>query len=78
MTGPTLPPRQLDVIRQVANGHSNAETALLLHLTEKTVELYLARAYAKLGVRGRAHAVAVAMSLGLIRPDEIPTPRRNA
>lgn len=75
---PTLPRRQLDVLRCVANGLSNEEAAVRLCLSIRTVEEYLARASRTFGTRGRAHTVAVALARGLIRIEEINLPRRDA
>jgi DNA-binding NarL/FixJ family response regulator len=49
-----LSARELEVARLVADGRSNREIATQLHLSEKTVETRLARAFGKLGVRRRA------------------------
>lgn len=61
-----LPRRQLDVLREIANGASNAEAAARLFVGGRTVEVYLARAAATLGTSGRAQTVAVALRLGLL------------
>jgi DNA-binding NarL/FixJ family response regulator len=42
------------VARLVADGRPNREIAAQLHLSEKTIESHLARAFGKLGVRRRA------------------------
>ena len=49
-----LSARELEVARLVADGRSNREIAAQLHLSEKTIESHLARAFGKLGVRRRA------------------------
>lgn len=74
-----LTTRQLDVLREIANGATNAETADRLHLSIHTTEMYLARAGHRLGTAGmgRAYTVAVAMALGLIRADEIRLPEAS-
>lgn len=71
-----LAARQLDVLREIANGATNEEAATTLHLSARTVEQHLYRAARNLGTAGtgRAHTVAVAMALGLIRADEIRIP----
>jgi DNA-binding NarL/FixJ family response regulator len=48
-----LTPREHEIAQLVSEGCSNKQIALRLHLSEKTVEGALTRAYAKLGVRTR-------------------------
>jgi DNA-binding NarL/FixJ family response regulator len=62
--------RELEVLRHVARGRSNAEVAAALHLSETTVKTYLGRLQLKLGLRDRLHAVVTAYETGLIRPGE--------
>lgn len=66
--GPELTERELDVLRQVARGLSNAEVGRVLFIGEATVKTYLLRAYAKLGVNDRTAAVTQAYRLGLLDP----------
>lgn len=61
-----LTPRELDVLRMVANGHANREIAELLSLAEGTVKNHISSILAKLGVRDRTRATLRAISLGLI------------
>ena len=49
-----LSPRELDVLRLVADGRTNEEIAEALTLSIRTVERHLSNVYAKLGVGGRA------------------------
>jgi pimeloyl-ACP methyl ester carboxylesterase/DNA-binding CsgD family transcriptional regulator len=57
----TLSPRELDVLREAAEGRSNEEIAAILGLSARTVERHLSNAYGKLGVTGKAaRAAAVA------------------
>jgi DNA-binding NarL/FixJ family response regulator len=63
-----LTPRELDVLREVAHGSSNAEVARLLFLSEATVKTYFTRILAKIGARDRAQAVVLAYESGLVRP----------
>ena len=63
-----LTERELDVLRQVASGRSNADIASHLHLSEATVKTHLNRVFTKLGLRDRAQAVVLAYESGLIRP----------
>ncbi|RLP91369.1 MULTISPECIES: response regulator transcription factor [unclassified Micromonospora] len=62
----TLSPREVDVLRLVAQGLSNGEIGLRLHITEATVKTHLLRAFAKLGVTDRTAAVTTAMAAGLL------------
>lgn len=65
-----LTARELDVIRQVARGRSNAEIGRALFIGEATVKTYLVRAFAKLGVNDRTAAVMAVQRLGLLEPPE--------
>ncbi|SCE66304.1 two component transcriptional regulator, LuxR family [Micromonospora coriariae] len=62
----TLSPREVDVLRLVAQGLSNGEIGLRLHITEATVKTHLLRAFVKLGVSDRTAAVTTAMAAGLL------------
>jgi DNA-binding NarL/FixJ family response regulator len=63
-----LSQRELEVLTLIARGNSNREAAALLFISEATVKTHLLHAYAKLGVRDRAAAVAAAFERGLLRP----------
>jgi DNA-binding NarL/FixJ family response regulator len=62
--------RELDVMREVARGHSNAEIARALFISETTVKTYLTRLLAKLDLRDRLQVVVEAYETGLIRPGQ--------
>lgn len=64
----SLTPRELDVLRHLAQGASNAEIGQALFLAETTVKTHVARVLTKLGVRDRVQAVVHAYEHGLIRP----------
>lgn len=61
-----LSPRELEVLRLVADGATNRAVARNLFVSEATVKTHLLHLYDKLGVRDRAAAVAVAYERGLL------------
>ena len=65
-----LSSRELEVMEQLAQGHSNKLIARHLGLSEPTVKFHLKNIYAKLGVNKRALAVSVARRHGLDKPPE--------
>lgn len=65
-TGPSLSPRQQQVLERMAEGMTNSEIGEDLGVTERTVKAYAGELYDKLGVRNRAGAVAEGAKLGLL------------
>lgn len=63
---PSLSPRELEVLRLVADGRSNPEIGRLLHIGEATVKTHLINVFGKLEVNDRTRAVTRAMELGLL------------
>lgn len=66
----TLSERELDVVRLLARGMSNAEIAGELYLSEGTVKTYVTRTLNKLRLRSRVQVVVAAFDAGLVRPGE--------
>ncbi|WP_410870763.1 response regulator [Nocardia sp. A7] len=65
-----LTPREIEVLRAVADGLSNPEIGKRLVIAEATVKTHLLRVFAKLDVNDRTHAVIVAMNRGLLTTGE--------
>ena len=63
----TLSPREVEVLRLVAEGATNQSAARRLMISETTIKTHLLHIYAKLEVRDRASAVATAYKRGLLR-----------
>lgn len=62
----SLSPREIEVLRLLAMGHTNQEIADTLYLSIKTVETHKARIKEKLGLTGRAELVRHAIQTGLM------------
>ncbi len=62
----TLTERELQVLRGMADGQSNAEIGRDLFVSEDTVKTHARRLFRKLGARDRAHAVAAGFRAGLV------------
>ena len=65
---PGLSARELEVLRQITAGHTNQQIATALYMSPKTVMHHSSHIYQKLGVRGRAEAVAYASRHDLLQP----------
>ena len=64
-----LSEREVEILRMVALGHTNAEIATQLYLSARTVETHRAHVQQKLRVNTRAELVRYALDNGLLDPD---------
>jgi DNA-binding NarL/FixJ family response regulator len=63
-----LSPREQEVLKLIAEAHTNREIGDVLHLSEKTVESHRANILRKLGMRDRVELVRYAIRRGLVEP----------
>ncbi len=61
-----LTPRELEIVKLIAEAHTNKQIADILKLSEKTVESHRGNLLAKLGMRDRVELVRYAIRRGLI------------
>ncbi len=66
-----LTPREIEVLRYVALGHSNKEIAAVLDVGEETIKTHVGHVLAKLQVESRGQATAQALKRGLIAIEDL-------
>jgi DNA-binding NarL/FixJ family response regulator len=63
-----LTPREEEIVKLVAEAHTNEEIGALLHISKKTVERHRANVLEKLGMRDRVELTRYAIRRGLVQP----------
>lgn len=66
VSGDGLSPRETEILRLIALGHTSAEMAAKLHLSRRTVETHRAHIHRKLGMKTRAELVGYALRRNLL------------
>jgi len=66
----TLTARELDVLRLVSRGYTNAEIGQALHVAQSSVKTHVGHLLAKLGVADRVHLVIFAYESGLVQASD--------
>jgi two-component system, NarL family, response regulator NreC len=62
-----LSPREAEVLRMIALGHTSVEIAHKLHLSPRTIETHRTRIHRKLGIATRAELVRYALARGMLK-----------
>jgi DNA-binding NarL/FixJ family response regulator len=63
-----LTPREIEVLKLIAEGHPSKEIAAMLHISVKTVDKHRTNMLDKLGMRDRVELTRYAIRRGLIEP----------
>ena len=66
MSYESLTPREVEVLREVAEGNRNKDIAHRLFISEETVKAHMKSILSKLGANDRTHAVTIALKRGII------------
>jgi DNA-binding NarL/FixJ family response regulator len=67
-----LNPREMEVLRLIAQGKTNREAASDLGISERTVQAHMLNVFRKLGVSSRTMAVLHALRQGWVALDDLP------
>lgn len=67
----TLSPREVQIIRHLANGNTDAEIASALKITKSTVSSHKRRIFAKMGVNNNMAAVMGALARGYLHVERL-------
>jgi DNA-binding NarL/FixJ family response regulator len=67
-SGELLTPREQDVVKLIAEGHTSEEIGARLHIAPKTVDRHRSNALEKLGMRNRVDLTRYAIRRGLVEP----------
>jgi|GEM_PF-1779557 len=65
---PKLAPREIECLNWVAEGKTNAETAIIMGISVNTVNRHIQNAAQKLGVHSKLHAIVKAVQLKIVSP----------
>lgn len=68
--GPSLSPRETEVLHLLAEGLSAGSIGRRLFISESTIKTHIGKIYDKLGATNRAQAVMTAVRLGLVKTDQ--------
>ena len=75
--GPPCSPRELEIARMIARGHTNRTIAVVLEISPWTVSTHLRRVFAKLDVGSRSAMVARLAAQGLVADAGLPDARHD-